>query len=189
MIYRQSVYPITQILWEYGDGSDEFLLPDGSSSIYNKYDGSEFNSTRHVTLVKNSTNKTVSIYINGYLKEVLSYINEPSGGTSTSFFIGGAAVAIPSETLTMSMGHFALFQRVLTPQEVVELTKASGFMPEEYEFGDSEFEVLEESVENFATLQSIKETTEYSADKLLTISLDPLIDPSLVAGSEAYTLQ
>jgi hypothetical protein len=185
-LYRYSAYPSTQTLWEYGEGTDELLDP--IAYIYNKHDGSEFNTTKHVTIVKDSSNKTFSIFINGYLKQTLQYVNEPTGGTSTSFFIGGAAVAAPTETLTMSMGHFAFFQRALTPQEVVDLSKASGFMPEDYQLGTLEFALSDEDSEQFANLQTIKQNLEYSANKLLSVSPDPLIDPSLLAGSEAYNI-
>jgi hypothetical protein len=185
-LYRHVAYPLTRTLWEYGDGSDEIL--DTIVSIYNKHDGSEFNTTKHVTIVKDSSNKTLSIFINGYLKQTLQYVNEPTGGTSTSFFIGGAAAAAPTETTIISMGHFAFFQRALTPQEVVDLTKASGFMPADYEIGTPEFSLMDEDSEQFANLQTIKQNLEYSANKLLSVSPDPLIDPSLLAGSEAYNI-
>ena len=188
ILYRFNTYPVMHIFWEFGSsGSDVILAPE--TRLYRDiYDGTQF-ETKHVTLVKDSVGKTVSTYINGFLRETLSYSDEPSGGTSASFFIGGAAPAAPAETLTMSMGHFAFFQKVLTPQEIINLSKASGFMPEDYEFGQAELEVSSQDSEELATLESIKQKLEYAANKRLTISLDPLIDPSLLAGSEAYTIE
>jgi hypothetical protein len=187
MLYRFNTYPEMYIFWEYGSSGSDVALNAETRLYRNKYDGTEF-QTKHVTLVKDSSTKTVYTYINGFLIESLSYSNEPSGGTSASFFIGGSAAAVPSETLTMSMGHFAFFQKVLTHQEVVDLTKASGFMPVDYQFGTPEFSLMDEDSEQFANLQTIKQNLEYSANKLLSVSPDPLIDPSLLAGSEAYNI-
>jgi hypothetical protein len=52
----------------------------------------------------------------------------------------------------------------------------------------AQFTVLEQDAESYATLESIKQTLEYPAIKLLSISLDPLIDSSVLDGSGAYTV-
>ena len=187
IIYRFNTYPAMNIFWEYDAGSDTSLSPD--TVLYrNLYDGTQF-QTKHVTLVKDSTIKSVYIYINGYLRETLTYVNEPTGGTSSSFFLGGSATTIPDATLTMTMGHFAFFQRVLTLQEIVGLAKASGVLPESFVTTQTEFQVLNQLATEHATLASTKSILEYPASKLLTIALDPLIDPNLLQGSEAYATE
>jgi hypothetical protein len=188
ILYRFNTYPVMHIFWEFGSSGSDVILSPQTRLYRDIYDGTQF-ETKHVTLVKDSVGKTVSTYINGFLRETLSYSSEPSGGTSTSFFIGGVASAAPAETLTMSMGHFAFFQKVLIPQEVVDLAKASGFMAADYQLGVAELEVSSQDSEDWASAQDIKQKLEYAANKRLTISLDPLIDPSLLAGSEAYAIE
>lgn len=188
IIYRFNTYPRMNIFWEYGSGGSDMGLTPETVLYRDVYNGTQF-QTKHVTLVKDSVTKNVYIYINGYLREKLTYENESSGGTSSSFFIGGTTATIPDSTLTMSMGHFAFFQRVLTTQEIVGLAKTSGFMPESYVEKQTEFQVLNQLATDYSTLTSIKSILEYPASKLLTVALDPLIDPSLLQGSEAYATE
>lgn len=182
---RYLTYPNLEFFWEYSSTGTNVEVDSGARIDSGIYNNTVFQPT-HVTIVKNSTDKTITTYINGFRRETISYVTEPTGGTSTSFFIGGAAVAVPSETLTMNIGHFAMFQRLLSQQEVVDLAKASGFMPVDYDLGQAQFEISTENAENYATLESIK-ALDFSASKLLSITLDPLIDPSLLAGAEAYS--
>lgn len=188
IIYQFSTYPQVGFLWETGAGDNVNAPSDVRLNTGLYSDGGEFPAL-HVTFVKNSSTKTITTYINGICREILAYTTEPAGGTSTGLFLGGSAATIPAETVQFDVGHFAYFQRALSREEVVGLAKASGFMPEDFAADQTEFEVLDQLATEHATLTSTKSLLEYPANKLLTIALDPLIDPSLLQGSEAYATE
>lgn len=71
-------------LWEYGSGSNEYNTSTSSSSSVTT--GSWF----HVAMARDVSDNELKIYINGsQLGSTISYTNDPSGGSSGNFHIGG----------------------------------------------------------------------------------------------------
>jgi Collagen triple helix repeat (20 copies)/Concanavalin A-like lectin/glucanases superfamily len=67
------------IFWEYGNGTDQLTSLD--AWVVNGV-------PNHFVVVKDSTAKTLTVYLNGIKVATASYVNEPTGGTSTTFGIG-----------------------------------------------------------------------------------------------------
>lgn len=187
IIYQYNTYPQVKFVWEYATGDNIDLISDVRLNT-GLYSGGEF-PAMHITFVKDAVTKTVTTYVNGICRETLTYTTETAGGTSSGFYLGGSGAAIPAETLQFDVGHVAVFQRVLTREEVVGLAKASGFMSEDFGANETEYGVLDQLAAEHVTLASTKSLLEYPANKLLTVALDPLIDPSLLQGSEAYATE
>jgi hypothetical protein len=164
-LFRFINYPVVEVLSEYSSGDD--IRSEIGNMLYPLYDSLQ-TSPKLITIVKDSEARTITSYVNGYLRSAISYSLEPTGGTSSSFFVGGTSAVIPAETLPMTVGHVAFFQRALTRQEVTEIAKSAGFMPINYTVPASEYSVIGASD---LTSDIINPTN----NKLLNIADDDLI--------------
>lgn len=107
-----------QIVWEYGDGSNETVTTSTSDAITT-------GSWQHIVVVRDVSENKVTFYIDGSSEDV-SYTNDATGGTDTDFFIGSFyGQAIVYDGL---IDDVAVFDRVLTSNEVQNLV-AGSFSP------------------------------------------------------------
>jgi len=84
----------------------------------------ELATTYHVAVVRNSTNKTVTFYINGLEYDTRSYTSNPTSGTST-FFIIGCDEDGPLGW-DGNIDEVAVYNKILTDVEIAAHTIAAG---------------------------------------------------------------
>lgn len=169
--------PILYSFWEYGTGGTNVQptftnVINGGQPGYAVYSGTSTNKF-HITVVKDSTNMRLSYYINGIFKESVSYDTEPSGGTSNSLRLG---TATGSEAVTNStIGQLSYVDSKLSATTILNLAYQSGF---------SAINTLPAiSAQDLLHFGTYENTTSYLAaqsTKRLSISLDPLIDPTIL---------
>lgn len=114
--------------WEFGAGTN--VTPFSNIKIDGK-------GPVHITVVKDSTEKTVSYYVNGILGSVISYSNEPSGGSLVSNFRIGKTQLLIGNTSKFAIAHMALYDKKLSANRILARAKASGLYSYGYVFSSN----------------------------------------------------
>jgi len=126
-------YPsaILRSFWEYGtsgtngDYSFTKVLNGGLLGGYDVFSATSTNKFI-VTIVKDSVEMLLSYYVNGFLKETISYSAEPTGGTSNSIRIGATS---GSEAVTNStVGHIFYVDSKLAYSDILNLAYEAGYV-------------------------------------------------------------
>ena len=117
--------------WEYGTGGTNVqptftnVLNGGLLGGYNVFSATSTNKFI-VTIIKDSVEMLLSYYVNGFFKEVISYANEPTGGTGNSIRIG---TATGSEGVTNStLGHIFYVDSKLSQSDILNLAYQAGYV-------------------------------------------------------------
>lgn len=77
----------------------------------------------HLTVVRDTTAKTVTLYKNGVLSSSVGYTNNATGGTTANCFIG--AFGLPTWYFAGQIAKVAVHDRMLTTAEVGSLARAT----------------------------------------------------------------
>jgi hypothetical protein len=161
---------------EYGSGTDQDIVTNQDLDI-------RYRQPRVLlfTMVRNSTSRVTSFYVNGKLWDTVSYDNSPTGGTSTVFMLSNnTAIGNPASVQSSSMGHVCFFNRQLTSSEVYDMAVAAGV--EDGELGYLRFRQAALSGPDLEFLSP-------ATFKVLIAAIDPLIDSGIAFPDDAYTTQ
>lgn len=121
------------------------------------------------------------VYVNGTLR-FTSYLDDgyPNGGSDVStFYINTIWDDRPG--LNVSLGHLAIWDRMLTRSEVYSIAEAAGYNTYQYL-------PPRDTASNtyWGTYESIQANLKQSVSKTLLIPSDPLINRSIINPEEAY---
>jgi len=100
--------------WEYGSGTNVSV---DSNVLVRR------GEPLHLAFVKNSTAKTVTFYVNGVKTNVLTYANEPTGGTTAYTRVGNNGT---DTTSRFTVAHTAIYNKQLSDARVLAHAKAAG---------------------------------------------------------------
>ena len=106
--------------WEFGAGTNE-------SQVSVVGTAQPLGMPMHLALVKNGTANTVTIYRDGQIMDIISYSNEPTGGTSATTDLHGNVVG--GTTNPVGMAHVALYNSALSQARIRAHARAAGFLP------------------------------------------------------------
>ena len=108
--------PFLNNLWEQGAGTNVSIVHSLVPGDGNPY---------MLHYLKDSTNKLVSMYINGRFAGSVSYSNEPTGGTTATFKIGNDPAGSGNY---VDLAHVALWNGILLSEARIKAhAKAAGF--------------------------------------------------------------
>jgi hypothetical protein len=142
------------------------------------------NSKLHLTIVRDATSKVLNFYYNGALISSFGYDANPTGGSSTTVYLGTEQDLRPSHP--MAIGHMCLWNRVLSKSELFNLHTASGYS-DQSSADYLGFDIQTADQTRWGTLESIQEYLKAEATKRLSIAVDPLLNPEIVNPEEAYS--
>jgi type II secretory pathway pseudopilin PulG len=102
---------------EYGKGKDQ----------KRKFTSSDIttDSWHLITVTRDTTSKTVDLYVNGHKSDTFSYKHNPTGGSSSILYFG-SDLAKNKQALDGTIDEAAIYGRALTPHEIksyYEMTK------------------------------------------------------------------
>jgi len=164
-------------LWENGAGIDVFST--FQHALYTIAQGQLFSvgsSNKYmVTMVKNSTNKTVTYYLNGARIEAQLYELEPTGGTSADIYLGSQSDLRASQPSTI--GQIFLCDSQLTPTQILNLAYQSGFSNTNTYTATA---ISSADLLHFGTYANTVSYLSASSTKRLSTTLDPHIDPTII---------
>jgi len=70
-----------------------------------------------ITLTRDTTSKTVDLYVNGYKSDTFSYKYNPTGGSSSALYFG-SDLAKNAQAIDGTIDEAAVYTRALTPDEI-----------------------------------------------------------------------
>jgi len=119
------------------------------------------------------------IYVNGVLR-FTGIVDYPTDGSGvTTFYINTIWDDRPG--FNISLGHFAIWDRVLLRSEIYSIAEAAGYNTYQYlPPGDDTSDTY------WGTYESIQANLKQTVSKTLLIPLDPLVDRNIINPEEAY---
>jgi len=118
--------------WEFGTGGTNVeptfskALNGGLLGGYNAFSATSTNKFI-VTIIKDSVEMLLSYYVNGFFKEVISYANEPTGGTSNIIRIGTTQNS-PEHVSNSTVGHIFYVDSKLSQSDILNLAYQAGYV-------------------------------------------------------------
>lgn len=108
---------------EYGAG----LNPLGDSDTPFRVSAFSVPSLFHVALVNIASSKSRLLYINGLLLDTVNYLTAPTGGTASSFYLGGDSSASANNMYQHGvMGYAAFYSTALSAARILVHAQAAG---------------------------------------------------------------
>lgn len=169
-------------IMEYGTGVNELVTTQQPLDL--RFFVANTDNTFLVTTVRNSVAKQLSTYINGKLFDQQTYANNPTGGTAAGVVFSlsnNTAVGIQAGVNPSSIGHVCMFNRLLTAQEVVDMSQAAGH-----------YDAAANQVRFISSSDSVGPSNallDPDVEKVLFTAVDPLIDISVAFPQDAYTVE
>ena len=119
------------------------------------------------------------IYVNGIFKAI-GERGYPSGGGSAKFYVN--TIWDNRVGFDISLGHFAIWDRALTREEVYSISEASGYNT----YASTLAEPDPTNNTYWGTYNTIQSNLKQDVTKLLSIPLDPLVDQTIINPEDSY---
>jgi len=172
--------------YESGTGGDN-EVEHGLIFPGNFYDGTK---TYHIAVTKGPSEDSSVLKEKVYVNGILKFISNDTNATGTNYPNGGGDVTTffintqPDNRsgLNVSLGHFSIWRRVLTHDEVFSIAEAAGLN----DFDSIEYPLDSASLAYWGSYQDIQDVIKINSLKNLLISLDPLVNSSVINPEESY---